>query len=139
MEGSDPQVASKGYFLVAVAVFVVASIIQSLRPFGSKKWPLVDAVVTDNPQRSDIPGYHSVKVDYSYQINGTQYTGRHREHVDRWDDEFPNRFPKGRTFVVRVKPGRPEISVMRDDDQPNGVRQRLERIDEERTRRSTRN
>ena len=138
MDGSDPRVVYTGYFLVASAALVVASIIRSMRPFGSKKWPLVEAVVTEDPERSDILAHHSVKIDYSYQVNGIQYAGRHRERVDWRDNELLNRFPKGRTFVVRVKPGRPEISVMRDDDQTDGVRQRLERMDEERKRRSTR-
>jgi hypothetical protein len=64
-----------------------------------------------------------------------QCAGRHEEHVGRGDGEFLQRFPKGRTFVVRVKPGRHEISVMRDDDQTDGVRPRLERADEEMKRR----
>ena len=138
----DPQVARfflhhhyLFYLLGVLFVAAFASLIQALRGFGSKKWPTVEAVVTAIPFRSGIFIYHAVRIEYEYLFEGIRYTGRHSEPVSGpGDDEFFERYPKGRTFILRVKRGKPEVSVIRDDDQPDGIWQRLERIDEERKR-----
>lgn len=123
----------KYYFLITFAVFLAGSIIRIIPPFGSKNWPKADAVVTDDPVHSDFLTFHTVNIVYSYHFEGNLYTGRHREPaMCAGDDEFLSRFPKGRTFVVRVKQSRPNVSFMRDDDQRDGVRQLLDRIDRQR-------
>jgi hypothetical protein len=76
-------------------------------------------------------GYGGTKVEivYSYRYQGELYTGMHTEPCFGSDSEnMQNRFPHGRTFIVRVKPDEPEVSVLRDDDQADGLAQRLARI-----------
>ena len=138
----DPQVARLflryHYLLYLLGMLIVAALVtlvQALRGFGSKKWPTVEAVVTAIPFRSGIFIYHAVRIEYEYLFEGIRYTGRHSEPVSiPGDNEFSERYPKGRRFILRVKPGKPEVSVILDDDQPDGILQRLERIDEERKR-----
>ena len=135
----DPQVARFFlrhsyilYFLGTVVLAAFVSLIQALLGHGSKKWPAVEAVVTAIPFRSDILIYHAVNIEYEYFFEGVRHTGRHSEPVSiPGDNEFLERYPKGRRFILRVKPGRPEVSVILDDDQPDGIRQRLEREDAE--------
>ena len=82
--------------------------------------------------RPNFLGHYKAEIAYSYRFNDNLYTGLHRERAfSWWDAELLRRFPKGRTFVVRLKPGKPEVSIMRDDDQTDGVRQMLDRIDEQ--------
>jgi len=95
--------------------------------------------VTADPTVSSGYGGRSVEIVYSYRVDGELYTGLHDEPCLLSESEYMERFTKGSTFVVRVKPDAPEVSVVRDEDQADGVRQRLERIDEEKRRSSTRN
>jgi hypothetical protein len=138
--GSGPRNAYWVYYLVWLVLLLFAAGIQSMRPFGVKKWPTAEAVVSDGKVYLDFFGHSKAEITYSYRFDGVLYTGLHRERVfTLWSKEVLGRFPKGRTFVVRVKPERPEVSVMRDDDQTDGVKQMLDRIDEEHKRDKERN
>jgi len=95
---------------------------------GSKKWPSVDATVTAHPIESGGYGGTKVEIVYSYRTQDERYTGTHTEPCFGSASEYTQRFPRGRSVVVRVKPGQPDVSVILDDDQEDGVLKRLERI-----------
>jgi hypothetical protein len=138
--GSDSRSVYLIYYLAWLALLLIAAVIQSMRPFGVKKWPTAEAAATGGAVRPNFLGHYKAEIAYSYRFNGNLYTGLHRERVfTRWDTELLRRFPTGRTFVVRVKPGKPEVSVMRDDDQADSVGQMLDRIDEQHKREKGRN
>jgi len=99
------------------------------RAGGSGKWPTVEAIVTADPIKSSGYGGTSVEIVYSYRFKGELYTGLHEEPCFLSESDYMERFCEGRTFVVRVKPDEPEISVVRGDDQADGIRQQLERMD----------
>jgi hypothetical protein len=104
------------------------SIRNGLNGAGRGAWPAVEAIVTADPERRDGIAGSVVEIVYSYRFEGELYTGMHEEPVFPEDAEYQQRFISGRRFVVRVKPGEPEISVVRDKDQTDGLEKRLEQI-----------
>src|ERR1700730_13778359 len=117
-----------GLALVHLFASVVRSAWNWLNGFGSGKWPSVTATITAEPMRIDRFGGNTVEIVYAYRFEGELYTGLHEEPCFFSESDYMERFPKGRSFMVRVKPGEPEISVVRDEDQTDGIKKRLERI-----------
>jgi hypothetical protein len=118
-----------GFFVDVIVGYMVRAISNAWRSGGSAKWAVVEAIVTADPIKSSGYGGTSVEIVYSYRFQGELYTGLHEEPCFLSDSEYMERFAKGRTFTVRIKPDEPEVSVVLDDDQADGIRQRLERID----------
>jgi hypothetical protein len=60
-----------------------------------------------------------VEIAYSFRFKGELYTGLHEEPFLLGDSvaDYVERFAEGRSAVVRVKPGNPEVSVLCEDDQ----------------------
>jgi hypothetical protein len=117
--------------LVRLLFYLFRSIGTWLASYGARKWATADAIVTEDPVR--VAGFpdSTVEIVYSYRVGGELYAGLHEEPAFMGSgSEYMERFPKGRNFVVRVKPGEPEVSVVRDDDQGDGIRKRLEPIDD---------
>ena len=55
-------------------------------------------------------------------FQGELYTGLHQEpSFGGVGAGFMRRFAEGRRFIVRVKPGEPEVSVMREGDQADSL------------------
>src|SRR3974390_625422 len=80
----------------------------------SAKWPRAEAIVTAEPTRFTAFARWTVEVPYTYRVQGELYTGLHQEpSLGGVSSAFLQRFAKGRHFVVRVKPGEPEVSVVR--------------------------
>ena len=108
--------------LVRILFYLLRSIWTWLASSSAGKWATADATVTEDPVRvAGFPG-STVEVVYSYRVGGELYTGLHEEPEFMGSgSEYMKRFPKGRSFVVRVKPGQPEVSVVRDSDQAEKV------------------
>lgn len=94
------------------------------KTLGSKRWPLVEAVVTAHPIKSDGFGGTKVDVVYSYRFQDERYTGMHTEPCVGSESEYMQRFPRRRSVRVRVKPGEPDVSVLLDDNQWSEVKWR---------------
>ncbi len=118
-----------GFFIDVIVGYIVRSMRNARRSGGSTEWVLVEAIVTADPIKSSGYGGTSVEIVYSYRFQGELYTGLHEEPFFLPDSEYMERFAKGRTFMVRVKPDEPEVSVVHDGDQADGIRKRLERTD----------
>jgi hypothetical protein len=113
--------------LIRIVIYLLRSASIWLKGLGSGDWPLADAIVADDPMRVGS----TIEIVYSYRFEGELYTGLHEEPVFAGSGaEYTERFTKGRNFFVRVKPGEPEVSVVRDADQADGTQKRLEQIDE---------
>jgi len=120
-----------GLFLDVFVGDLLRSLAGAWKGRGSGSWPTANATVTADPASFHGFGGGVVEVVYSYRFEGEPYTGLHEEPVFGGSDiEHIERFPKGRSFVVRVKPTDPEVSVVGDGDQTDGIRKRLERMDE---------
>jgi len=116
-----------GFFLGLHLPCILKSAGNWLNALGSGKWLSVDATVTDDPTRLNRSGCSTVKIVYSYHVDGELYTGSHEEPFwDGSETDYMNRFQRGRSLVVRVKPGEPKAAVMRDRDQTDGLRKRLQ-------------
>lgn len=100
---------------------------------------MAEAVVTDDTLRTQGFGGGTIEIVYSYRFDGELYAGLHAEPTFGGSgSEYIERLSKGRKFMVRVKPGEPDVSMMRDDDQGDGILKPLEQIDKIYERRATR-
>ena len=56
---------------------------------------------------------------YTYYANGGFYSGTHEKafFLGRSATKYANQFSKGSNLTVRVKPGDPKVSIIRDLDQ----------------------
>ena len=118
-----------GFFVDVIVGYIAKSTRNAWRAGRSANWVLVEAIVTAAPIESTGYGGTSIEIPYSYRFHNELYTGLHEEPSTPWNSGYMERFPKGRTFMVRVKPDEPEISVMRDEDQADESGSRPERID----------
>lgn len=114
-----------GFFIDVIIGYIARATRNAWSSGGSAKWALVEAIVTADPTKSSGYGGTSVEIVYSYRFQGELYTGLHEEPCFLSASEYMERFSKGRTFVVRVKPDEPEVSVVREEDQADGIQQRL--------------
>jgi uncharacterized protein DUF3592 len=115
--------------LLRFVVYILKSAWNQINEIGSGKWPCAEAVITAEPEHLNGFGSSTVEIVYSYRFEDELYTGLHEEPCFLSWSEYMKRFAKGETFVVRVKPGEPEVSVVRDADQADGLRRQLERIE----------
>jgi len=103
-----------------------------LRAIGTEKWPTAEAIVTADPETifAASAGF-TVDVPYTYRFEGELYTGLHEEpSFGGVGSGFMQRFAKGRRFLVRVNPAKPEVSIMRERDQYDDIQRHLEHIDQ---------
>jgi hypothetical protein len=117
------------YLLKAIA-YAFKAIVHSLRVWGSGRWPFANAIVTAPPASSSGFGCPSVEIAYSYRFKGELYTGVHEEPF-LWADSstaYVERFGVGRSFVVRVRPDNPEVSVMCEGDQGVPIQSQREQL-----------
>jgi len=107
-----------GLFVDVFVVYVFKVVANWVRGRGSNKWPSAYATVTATPGRSPGYGGTSIEVVYSYRFKGELYTGIHEEPILFGSaEDYAARFTTGTSLVVRVKPGEPEVSIVREKDQ----------------------
>lgn len=105
-------------FLAAVLTYGFRRVVEWIKSLGSRRWVEAEATVTADPEHLVRFGCDRVEFPYTYRVNGELFIGLHEEPIFGWaETEYMERFVKGRRFLVRVKPGQPEVSVLRDDDQ----------------------
>jgi hypothetical protein len=123
--------------LIRLAIYLFQVSWAWLSAIRSEKWPRAEAIVTADPSsRSAALTGFTVEVPYTYRFQGELYTGLHEEpSIGGVGSKFMQRFAKGRRFLVRVNPAEPEVSIMRDRDQADGIQMRLEPIDKLQNRR----
>ena len=113
--------------LIRLAIYLFQFSWAWLHAIRSEKWPTAEATVTADPARSyaAFTGY-TVEVPYTYRFQGELYTGLHEEPaLGGVGFKFMQRFAKGKRFLVRVNPAKPEVSIMRDRDQADDIQHRL--------------
>lgn len=118
--------------LIRLAIYLFRLFWGWLRAIGSEKWPTAEAIVTADPETTFAASTgFTADVPYTYRFEGELYTGLYEEPADGGiGSAFVKRFAKGRRFLVRVNPAKPEVSIMRDRDQVDDIQQSLEQIDE---------
>ncbi len=96
------------------------TIAQWVKVCGSAAWDCVNATITAAPvSSSGLIGCLRAEIVYSYRVDGELYTGIHEQPFLLADAlaEYVERFGEGRSVVVRVKPGAPEVSIACEGDQ----------------------
>jgi hypothetical protein len=107
-----------GLVLDIYAIYLIRVLIRAVRRLGSQNWPLITATVDGVCGDVDLH-YKSVELLYVYELSGATFSGRSAKPF-LWSESakaYVTRFPEGSSLMVRVKPGFPEISVVRDSDQ----------------------
>jgi hypothetical protein len=105
--------------ILRLIVYSFRSVVQWIKKSGTGRWACSEAIVTAEPSVLQGSWGAMVEVVYSYRVEGELYTGLHEEPFLSADSlkNYTARFSNGRTFVVRFKPGKPDHSVIRQQDQ----------------------
>jgi hypothetical protein len=122
---------------VRLILYIFRSAWSWLGGLGSEKWPLVEASVTSDPIAARGTLNSTVEITFSYRFEGELYTGLHEEPCLLSESEYMDRFAKGRSFVLRVNPRDPGLSLLRDKDQSKKLSGAAE-VDEQRDRKVAR-
>jgi hypothetical protein len=106
-------------YLLKAIVYTFNVTVHWLRVCGTAHWPLANATVTAAPISSFGFACPSAEIVYAYRFQGELYTGIHEEPFILTDSltDYVERFREGRSLVVRIKPGNPEVSVVCEGDQ----------------------
>jgi hypothetical protein len=106
-------------YLLKVIAYTFNAGAHWLRLCGTGEWPLAYATITAPPTSSPGLGCPKAEIVYSYRIDGELYTRIHGESLSMADSlaAYVARFREGRSLVVRVKPGNPDVSIVCEADQ----------------------
>ena len=82
----------------------------------AESWPMLLAHVERAVVEGTDTGYY-VDLSYSYQVNGEFFSGFHQKtfRMRRFAEEFAN-MTHGQQLFVRYHPEKPEVSIIRDQD-----------------------
>ena len=98
-----------GWFVDIFVEYLFRVIARMIKRRGSGAWPVA------------IYGGAAAEVYYTYRVDGELYTGVNEKPFISHDSggNYVSNFAPGREFTVRVKPGYPLVSIVREVDQNN--------------------
>jgi hypothetical protein len=112
-----------GWFLDVFVGYLITAyriIVRVARGRKSNGWPEATATVcgASCETQSYMPR-PVAEIVYTYRFEGGFYGGVDEKpfFLDSSAKAFASRFTRGDTIVIRVKPGEPETSLVRDEDQ----------------------
>ncbi len=107
-----------GWFLDVYIAYAFKSFIRFLRTRGSNQWPVAMATVSSAGRTHGVFGCSVSQVVYTYDVEGSIYGDTDEMPFISGDsaEEYANRFAPGSRFVVRTRPGKPEQSIVREED-----------------------
>jgi len=105
-----------GLVLDIYLIFLFRCIRRIFARRGSQAWPTQLATIEDTTTGD---AYAKCDVIYSYEIDGDFFTGTNEKPFIRHSSayEYQKLFQRKSTLMIRIKPGRPDISVVIDSDQ----------------------
>jgi hypothetical protein len=114
-----------GLVLDIFIVYLFRVLIRAWRRLGTSEWELRKATVASVSCPPIAWGCPIVEVVYLYKIDEMTYSGSANiPFIWRSSaNEYARKHPQESILEVRVKPGDPEISVMRAEDQARAVAQ----------------
>jgi hypothetical protein len=112
-----------GWFVDIFVEYMFRLITHMFRRRGSGSWPVAQATVTSSTCPKAMYGCDVAEVCYTYRVDGELYTGVNEKPFTSHDsgESYVSNFAPGTEFTVRVKPGRPLISIVREVDQNNSA------------------
>lgn len=103
-------------FADALIVYSVRAAIQLFRSHRARSWLFVKGEVTTSQQAKGSI-CRLAELTYSYRVDGELCTGTLEEpFLVSSPSVFADHYPPGAQIIVRVKPGNPETSFVREDD-----------------------
>jgi hypothetical protein len=110
-----------GLVLDYYVVFLIKLLIRVIKMRGSSKWPVTIATVTDTNPFYGGKGYPTAEVAYSYEADGNSLEGQNTKPFVALDsaERYVTHFPLQSQIKIRVKPGSPSTTVIRNQDQPS--------------------
>jgi hypothetical protein len=112
-----------GWYLDVLVGYLLRMLIRTVKARGSNRWPLEKALITDSRVDRAAYGGRVAEVTYAFHHEGEYCSGMHREPFLLVDsaEEYVARFREGGDVIVRVRPGEPEMSIIRQRDQVIGI------------------
>jgi hypothetical protein len=112
-----------GWYVDILVGYLIRIVILMIKARGSKAWPVEKGTVTGSRCDPAVYGGPVAEITYTYTHKGEYFSGMHREPFILRDsaEEYVTRFPAGGDLIVRIKPGEPEVSIVRDRDQACGM------------------
>jgi hypothetical protein len=120
---ANPQLSLHTWFALTVVLTSGAgAAVRFWQRRGNETWPITEGRIFDAAFFNTDDNGHGigphVRVQYSYRVAGEFYSG---EIVKAFDTEkqaeaFAARYQRNLQVIVRANPAKPELSVMRDDD-----------------------
>ncbi len=110
-----------GWFVDIFVEYLFRVIARMIKRRGSGAWPVAKATVTSSTCPKAMYGCDVAEVYYTYRVDGELYTGVNEKPFISHDSggNYVSNFAPGREFTVRVKPGYPLVSIVREVDQNN--------------------
>ena len=107
-----------GLVLDIYVEFIFRVIVRLFKARGAKSWPVIKAEVTGTNYRPGGFGCAVAEITYKYRFQGELYTGTNAKPfvLGSSAKEYVERYSVGSELLLRVKPGTPESSVVRDRD-----------------------
>ena len=102
-----------GFLLYTIVEYLIRGTVRAIKRQRSRGWPTTKATIisaTHNKNSScDL-----AEVVYAYHYNGERYSGRNKKPFlfSSNAEIYVNDFQPGKEFTVRVKPTKPEISIV---------------------------
>jgi hypothetical protein len=108
-----------GWFLDVIVEYLYRVIVRAVKTRGIAHWRTVKAIVNDSACLSATLGCHVAEVYYEFRPDGEIYTGIDEKPFIFNDSckSYAGRFSKGVEIVIRLKPGDPSVSYLREVDQ----------------------
>jgi hypothetical protein len=108
-----------GLVLDIIFEFLFRILVRLFRVIGATSWPIVRANITAANYTPAGYGCEVAKITYEFRLDGKSYTGMDAKPflVERSAKDYVERHSPGSELLVRVKPGVPESSVVRNKDQ----------------------
>ena len=93
--------------------------IQRIKFEGNDQWRRENATVWMSRASEGQGGVGVAQIIYYYSHDGHYFSGTREKEFRSYGlaNRYVADFPKGTQFVVRVKPGNPKTSILRDEDQ----------------------
>jgi hypothetical protein len=117
------------YALIVTVVSGVAAAVRYWQRRGNEAWPITEGRIFDaaffNTDHNDRRIGPHVRVQYSYKVEGEFYAGEVVKafHTEAEAEDFAARYPRDLQVLIRAHPQKPELSVMRDDDNASRIEQ----------------
>ncbi|HSY93539.1 MAG TPA: hypothetical protein VK812_19425 [Candidatus Binatus sp.] len=108
-----------GFFLDIYVEYFIRIIFRFFKALGSHEWPLEAASITGTNYRPGGFGCAVAEIRYEYKLDGKLYTGVNGKPfvINRSAETYVEQYSPASQLRVRVKPGTPGLSVVRDQDQ----------------------